>query len=106
MYTIYYIRSIATNNLLYVGLTKRFSNRKSHHRYTLRNGKHHIKAFQAHVEIYGIDDLNFQVYNTYESKIEGKKMEFLAIRSWRPLFNTIWNKSELPKGIKKLEMVK
>lgn len=69
---VYQIKSKQTNDI-YIGSTQDFVGRKAIHLWYFRNNKHTNYFMQDHVNLYGIDDLEFEIIEKVDGDIKARK---------------------------------
>jgi len=84
---IYMIQSIAKPERIYIGSAMNIKQRWSRHLQGLKEGRHHSKTLQRHVNKYGKNDLTFTILSCC-SKEELLNQEQIFIDSHKPYFNT------------------
>lgn len=88
-YGIYIIRSKIKPERIYVGSSARVNHRMSIHKTQLKHGRHNNAKLSRHVNKYGLDDLFFEVIETFDfiSKEELLEREQYYINTLNPFFN-------------------
>lgn len=88
------------NDRIYIGSTEKFNIRINQHKFHLKNGTHHSKILQRHVNKYGVDSIYFEIIESdVVSLIE---REQFYIDTLNPYFN-IRRVAENMKGTKRTE---
>jgi hypothetical protein len=84
---VYKIESLSNPDLLYIGATENLYKRKTVHLALLRGNYHYSKALQAHVNAFGLQDIQISVMITGTIP-DLTATENLCLKTFRPCFNS------------------